>query len=237
MLDRSKLAPPMYLQIADKLSKDIEQKKYEVGDLVPSENQLCQTYEVSRITARLALTELEKMGYVERKRGKGTKVIYGKYVEALKEITSFTDEMRQNGVEMTTSFCRISTIEPNQKLRQLFGGHQERLYLLERIRNANHKPIVYSLTYLNLEELSLDQKEYEASLYEYLKQKKGIHIVKAEDQLEATVADQILADKLEIKTGAPIFLRKRKGYNQFQQLTEYSVSYYIGEKYKYSIVL
>ena len=66
MLDRSKSAPPMYLQIANKLSKDIQDKKFDIGDFLPSESQLCQQYDVSRMTARLALTELEKMGLIER---------------------------------------------------------------------------------------------------------------------------------------------------------------------------
>lgn len=235
MLDRSKSAPPMYLQIANKLSKDIEDKKFDIGDFLPSESQLCQQYDVSRMTARLALTELEKMGFVERRRGKGTKVVFGKYVEALKEITSFTDEMRQNGVEMTTSFCRIDKIKPEQNIKEFFNT--ENIYLLERVRNANNKPIVYSKTYLNVDNISEKSEDYENSLYEYLKKEKSIYIVKAEDQLEAIIANNILAEKLQIKVGSPIFMRTRKAYNQYKILTEYSISYYIGEKYKYTIIL
>lgn len=237
MLDHSKLAPPMYLQIANILCKEIENKKFDIGDLVPSENQLCQEYNVSRMTARLALTELEKMGYVERKRGKGTRVIFGKYVEQLKEIKSFTDEMKQNGVEMKTSFCLITKTKTENNIKDIFNAENQDIYLLERIRNANNKPIVYSKTYLNIEGLSEKNQDYENSLYEYLKIAKGIHVVKAEDQLEAIIADNMLEEKLQVKAGSPIFMRKRKAYDQNKILIEYSISYYIGEKYKYTIVL
>lgn len=238
MLNRSKLSPPMYLQIADKFAKDIEKKVFICGDIIPSENQISKEYEVSRTTARLALTELENMGYVERKRGKGTQVILGKLDEQLKEITSFTDEMKQNGVEMTTSFCDIKRINPTQAIGDLLGTNASSyIYKMERIRMANSKPVVYSITYLNIEGLSLDMKSYEDSLYRYLKKELNIIITKAEDKLEAIIADQTLAKYLAVKTGSPIFMRKRKGYSQFNNLVEYSISYYPGERYQYSVVL
>jgi GntR family transcriptional regulator len=238
MLNRSKLSPPMYLQIADKYAKDIEKKVYVCGDIIPSENQISKEYEVSRTTARLALIELENMGYVDRKRGKGTQVIMGKLDEQLKEITSFTDEMKQNGVEMITSFCDIKKIVPNQTIGELLGtDSSSNIFKMERIRMAQNKPVVYSVTYLNIEGLSLDTKSYEDSLYRYLKKEMNIIITKAEDQLEAIIADQTLAKYLAVKTGSPIFMRKRKGYSQFNTLVEYSISYYPGERYQYSVVL
>lgn len=228
----------MYLQIADKYAKDIEKKVYVCGDIIPSENQISKEYEVSRTTARLALIELENMGYVDRKRGKGTQVIKGKLDEQLKEITSFTDEMKQNGVEMITSFCDIKMILPTQSIGGLLGSDSDgNIFKMERIRMAQNKPVVYSITYLNIEGLSMDIKDYEDSLYRYLKTEMNIIITKAEDQLEAVLADQILAKYLAVKTGSPIFMRKRKGYSQYNMLVEYSVSYYPGERYQYSVVL
>ena len=73
-LDTSKGAMPMYLQIYQILKKDILSNVYVKGELIPSEALLQKKYDVSRITARQAIAQLEQDGLVERARGKGTRV-------------------------------------------------------------------------------------------------------------------------------------------------------------------
>lgn len=63
---------PLYQQISDELKKNIITKKIQSGEQLPTEKELSDTYKVSRITAKRALTELEQLGMVTRTRGKGT---------------------------------------------------------------------------------------------------------------------------------------------------------------------
>lgn len=91
-LDRSKTAVSLYLQISQQLSS-CESGKYATREIIPSEKQLEEIYSVSRMTVRLAIGELVNKGYVERMRGIGTVVTYGKIEENLKRVISF----RRNG--------------------------------------------------------------------------------------------------------------------------------------------
>lgn len=62
----------LYEQVYDSLKKEILSSKYKAGDKVPSEKELSDTYQVSRITSKKALEKLKSEGYVYRQRGKGT---------------------------------------------------------------------------------------------------------------------------------------------------------------------
>ena len=62
---------PLYDQLVTLLKEKIE-KEYVANTLLPSERELSSTYGLSRTTVRLALQELEKLGYIYRRHGKGT---------------------------------------------------------------------------------------------------------------------------------------------------------------------
>lgn len=65
---------PMYQQLRQDLLARIRRGEFAPGDLLPSENQLRQQYEVSITTVRRALLELVKEGVIQRKVGVGTTV-------------------------------------------------------------------------------------------------------------------------------------------------------------------
>ena len=63
---------PLYKKVIDDLKKSIDDGIYKKGDLLPSENDLCKTYNTTRVTVRQALSGLTNMGYITRKHGKGS---------------------------------------------------------------------------------------------------------------------------------------------------------------------
>ncbi|MGX7417913.1 GntR family transcriptional regulator [Carnobacterium gallinarum] len=67
---------PLYQIIYDHLKNDIINQRYPYGAQVPTEKELTASYQVSRITAKRALTELENDGLIERTPGKGSFVTY-----------------------------------------------------------------------------------------------------------------------------------------------------------------
>jgi DNA-binding LacI/PurR family transcriptional regulator len=65
---------PLYQQLRQQLIARIRRGEFGPGDMLPSENQLCEEYSVSVTTARRALLELVKEGVVRRRIGVGTMV-------------------------------------------------------------------------------------------------------------------------------------------------------------------
>jgi GntR family transcriptional regulator len=74
-IDRSR-AVPLYHQIFLLLRDEIASGTRAFGSLVPTEQGLGEQHQVSRITARRALTELAEHGFVERRRRTGTRVTH-----------------------------------------------------------------------------------------------------------------------------------------------------------------
>jgi len=69
---------PLYIQLSRRLRSDIEAGRLSDGELIPSEHQLSEQFFVSRHTVRQALADLERSGFVERLRGRGTFVRIGR---------------------------------------------------------------------------------------------------------------------------------------------------------------
>ncbi len=238
MLDRGKATVALYLQLSQLLARAIESGEFATGQIIPSETQLQEQYGVSRMTVRLAIGELVNKGYVERMRGIGTVVTYGKIEENLKRVISFSEEMQLHGISMQTSFCEIKPVAASEKVAaNLNLAMNSTVYELTRVRCVNNRPLVYSITYLNVANLPLDTGLYSDSLYQLLRSQYNINITRAGDQLEATLADGVIAKYLEVAQGFPTFKRTRVAYDQYDRAIEYSVCYYPGDKYRYSVNL
>jgi GntR family transcriptional regulator len=65
-------AIPLYYQIEQDLASLIASGTLSPGSQLPSEEELVQKYGVSRTTVRKAVQELERLGLIEIRRGRGT---------------------------------------------------------------------------------------------------------------------------------------------------------------------
>jgi GntR family transcriptional regulator len=62
----------LYFQLLEILKGQIEQDTWKVGSQIPTEDQLCGRYNVSKATVRLAIAELVSLGYLKKFQGRGT---------------------------------------------------------------------------------------------------------------------------------------------------------------------
>src|SRR5438477_13037305 len=84
---------PMYYQIMNQLREKIAAGEYAVDSALPPERELVETYQVSRMTIRQAISELVNEGILVRRRCIGTFVAPPKFEHALCRLTCFTDDM------------------------------------------------------------------------------------------------------------------------------------------------
>jgi Transcriptional regulators len=238
-LNRDKNAPSLYFQIESILKRQIENEEYRCGDILPSETELQKFYRVSRVTIRQAMNDLVRDGYVKCSRGIGTVVVFEKIEENVKRVISFSKEMKQHGIEMTTSHCHISLIKCDKNISaKLNIPEDEEVYQLIRVRCVKNSPMVYSITYLKkMCDLSMDEDMYRESLYDLLEERYDIKITRGQDTFEAAIASETIADFLKITVGAPVFKRSRLTFDQSDHLIEYTYCYYPGDKYKYTVFL
>lgn len=239
MLNREKGSIPLYTQLEMILRKKIEQGEYCKGDLLPTEKELMETYQVSRVTVRQAMARLVQTGYVRIRRGIGTDVVYDKIEEQIEDVISFTDEMRKHNIFMETSYCCMELVKPGEKVaKALQIPMTEKCYCLKRVRNVEGRPMVYTVTYLKkIKELPTESHYYTESLYQYLRENHGIWIESGKDTLEAALPSAEIQKYLEIEAQMPIFIRTRQTFLASGEIYEYSKCYYPGNRYKYTVDL
>src|SRR5690625_3546782 len=115
LMSRSKI--PLYKQVKQKMIKEINQYM-KAGDLIPTESELEEKFNVSRITVRKAIDELVEEGYVEKIQGKGTFVLSTKIVQDANSITSWTEEMLLKGKNPETKSLKMYEVSPSKKMKR-----------------------------------------------------------------------------------------------------------------------
>ncbi len=198
LMARSKI--PLYKQVKQKMIKEINQYM-KAGDLIPTESELEEKFNVSRITVRKAIDELVEEGYVEKIQGRGTFVLSTKIVQDANSITSWTEEMLLKGKNPETKSLKIYEVNPSKKMKRKLRLHpNEKVICIERIRLVDEKPIALMFNYLREKYVPgfLEKGFTRESLYEELEENYGIVLEEANEQIRARLATDLEASTLNI---------------------------------------
>ncbi len=79
---------PAYMKIHDQIKKDIDEHHWKIGERLPSERDLAEQFQVSRMTLRQAISLLVEEGVLERRVGSGTFVSSTRVQEKMRGTTS-----------------------------------------------------------------------------------------------------------------------------------------------------
>jgi DNA-binding GntR family transcriptional regulator len=229
---------PFYLQIAEEMRTNIKINKWTEGQKIPTEQQLGEIFHVSRITVRKAIEELVKENLLERQRPKGTfvKAFNPQISDHFTLVKSFTEEMKEIGIILTTQQAEISLTHADKKLAQFLEVELgEKLMVLKRLRGFDKKNIGYFVTYFQYQEIfSTNARDYYGSFYESLA-KRGIRVTNNKETIEAITPTQKIANLLKVTQNTPILKRTRFASDQTHNFKEYTECYYIGSEYKYFV--
>lgn len=236
-LDKNPGSPPLYGQVAQILIQKIEDGTYPEDTYIPTEKELQEMFQVSRITIRQAINRLVNDGYVQKERAKGTRVLACKIVENMNYISSFHHEMEERGLSYHLEFVniskRMSTFEISQNL-QIEKGSE--VYQLYRVYSVENQPLTVMIDYMPIElDLPMDVESYQGSLYAYFEKEKNIYITKVTDTISIAYATKKIAEFLKVKEKAPLLKRTRVSLDQNKRIIEYVVTYYRPDKYMYSV--
>jgi DNA-binding GntR family transcriptional regulator len=227
---------PLYAQIADQLRSNIRTEKWQEGERIPTEFDLCDIYHVSRITIRKAIDELVRENLLYRERAKGTFV--KKFSPNISEystvIKGFTQELKEQGKNATTLQANVYKSLADHKIAkylQIKPGDD--ILVLNRVRGDDNNILAFFKTHIIFkEDYSLKSKDYYGSFYEYLATK-GIRVNQENEYIEAISATRELKKLLKIGEAEPVLKRVRFTSQKEMNFFEYTECFYIGNKYRY----
>ena len=234
MLDTTSIVP-LYKQLKDLLLSDIKEGRLKVNQRIPTELELSQQFQISRMTVRKALAELVDEGVLAKKQGKGTFVQEEKMTEDLSSPNSFTNLCRRNGKEpggRTLKFTLQEARERDRRVLQL--GDTEQVIRVERVWTADNVPVMLENLYFpgHLKNI-LTENLNDVSLYQILREKYGLHSGNSVMEISVCEATPEEASVLEIKTGKPCLLMEEIVYDQYNKPLHRTKSVLRGDKFKY----
>ena len=228
---------PLYSQIKQIILNDIKNGVYRLNETIPTEKQLQEILGVSSMTIRLAIDALVAEGYVVKERSKGTRVIYPKITESLNEVTNFSQEMRNKGIQYNIHSVEVTIVKAGEDIANALQIEEGvNVLRLHRVYYVNQEPLCSITSYLPAAlNLSVDENVYRSSLYEYLEREKGIRITSVYEDIEVGYAHAPISSELQVAEHTALLLRTRTSLDQSGKPVEYVRSYYRAEKYKYSL--
>ncbi len=182
-------AVPLYYKLAEEINSKIEDGIWPVGSKIPSERELVEKYNLSRITVRNAIDESVRQGKLEKFQGKGTFVVNRSIVQNLKNVYSFSEEMKKQGkVSYTKVICCVVVDASETVARNLNIEPNSAVIFLERLRFAEkNKPVIIEKSYFPFGDyeflLNIDLEK--VSLYKTLESEHGITIDRAIETFKA----------------------------------------------------
>lgn len=201
--------PPKYYIVKRALVEKIDNDEFGVGTPIPSERDLMAMFDVSRITVRKAVEELEQEGYLYKVQGKGTYVKGDQGSQDLISITSCTQDVIRLGMTPSRKVLVSEVMAADKKRqRRLELTEGEEVFCLSRIYYADGEPINYTTAYLPHRLLpGIEKHDFsQESLYGVLEKEYGITITRAERTIEAVIAHDEISDYLDVKEGVPLLL-------------------------------
>jgi GntR family transcriptional regulator len=228
---------PIYYQLEQGIKEMIEKGQLKPGEMIPSERELAEAYNISRMTVRQAINNLVNDGYLVRKRGKGTFVAAMKIEQPLKGLTSFSEDMRARGMEPGTTVLDFNIVPASSLLAQLLDVREGAdLYEIRRIRLADGLPMALETLYIPCTLVpDLTREIVSGSVYDFIEKELGLTIQSGVQVIEASVAHKMEAELLQIKEGAPVLLMQRRSYLNDGRPLEVVKSVYRGDRYKFTI--
>lgn len=237
-LDRQDKSP-LYFQLMQDLKKQIEDGSFPEKSKLPSERVLCEMYELSRITVRQALQELEREGYIYKAHGKGTFVAPKTYNQPLVKLYSFTEEMKTLGKTPSTEVLAFDERTMDEHMAETMGlSAGDAVFQVLRLRLADGEPLMYETSYLPRALFpDLTEADFRAKpMYDLFYEDYGFRVTRATERFSASVVHEGEARELHISAEQPAMQIKRFAYHR-EQLLEYTISVARGDKFEYTVEL
>ena len=229
---------PLYAQIKDALRARILDGTYAPHSQMPSEHELCAMFDVSRITVRQALGDLQKEGLLFKLHGKGTFVSKPKAFQNVTSLQGFAEAMSSMGYEIVNQLRSFRIVKAErhvaEKLNLPEGAPVAEIH---RIRLLNREPVSLELTWVpeafgkRLANADLATRD----IFLILENDCGVPLGHADVAIDAILADDDIVDALRVEEGSPVLRIERLTHDASGTPIDYEYLYFRGDAFQYRL--
>lgn len=218
---------PLYLQVEAAIRNAIITKKYSPGQKLPTEVELSELYEVSKITIRKAMEKLSNDGLVQRVQGKGTFVSYRKDKVTLDQTKGFNDSLASRGHTAKHKILNASYLKANEEIAQKLDlATGAPVIYIERLIWEDDIPVGIDCLYVSEKKFPdfITKLTPDKSLYQILENDYHIIVDKSMLEINGTIVDNERATLLECSVGDPLFFIEKISYTENGTPIHYSAT-------------
>lgn len=191
----------LYLQLFDILKKKIENKEWASGVQIPTEDQLCKMFNVSRATVRNAVLELVRQGYLIRQQGKGTFVSNNYISEGLIMTTVFKKLWVENESLYSKEVLAKTVIMPVGDLSKELQIPENRHVIYLKVRwLIDNKPSILQESFIpfNICPHLLEEDLENQSIIDLFEKKYSIKTTKVLNYFDLSILNKEIAQSLQV---------------------------------------
>jgi GntR family transcriptional regulator len=228
---------PRYYQLKEILEKRIQSGEFQSGDQFPTDEQLCQEYNLSRGTVRRAVEMLIDAGLLRREQGRGTFLNSPQLSPVFFRLANFDEEMKARGWQPSTKLITLREFPASAEIaKHLQIPVGEKTIEIIRLRLADGKPVAFETRYLSYKTCpQLMEEDLEnQSIHSLLLDKYNIPLIRAIYTIEARVLSQKEAGYLQVEPGSAGFAVERMTYSSNELPVTWYRTIYRGDVYRFS---
>ncbi len=204
---------PQYRRLFEILRKHISDGVYKEGDLLPSENELCSLYGMTRPTVRQSLSTLANEGYIRKHQGKGSIVHHLPREIGILSVSGTTTAVGARKLNTKIIVKPVLRQWPADFMFTLTELEKESgCIYMERVRFLDAAPIFYDISFIaniNLPRITARQFENK-SLFRILRDYYHIEIKGGEQRIKAIPATLKISRFLHLGKGQPVLHLEKK---------------------------
>jgi len=234
---------PKYQKIGEHFIQQILAQQFVIGDVLPTEKELCEQFSISRHTAREALRHISKTGLVERRQGSGTTVVRTEMPETINQFVSSIEDLMQYGNATIFKLKNSDMVKVGEELAEKLNCqiNQQCIHLAGvRVEPHDKKPVCFTNIYRQPHQDSLDDgfKKPEQAVKTLIKALSVNKVSRVEQCIQACLMPRELADELNTKeNSAAMKITRRYIGNDGEDIILVAESTFPAKRFSYNSVL
>lgn len=232
-----RLEGPIYARIATDLRERIGNGDWGLGHQVPTEDELCRRYSVSRMTVRHAIDRLVAAGLLVRRQGVGTFVASTKVERVASRLLGFAEDAVAHGLQPATQVLGRGYETAGEEDAELLRVDPEaQVYRVRRLRFTEGEAIGLNTVVVGPAfSAQLEDIDYLSSFYEGVAKAIGVEVSHADQTIEAALPDPKTASLLGLHGEAAMLRVTRVTYLADGRLVGLTRTLYRGDRYYLSL--
>ncbi len=224
---------PLYFQLKSLILDEIKNGEYKSGDLIPTENEISEMFDISRTTVRQAITELVHDGQLYRIKSKGTFVSNPKVTQhVLNRFYSYDGAAQESGMKPGRVQLAKEVIPMPQEMIDLGAGKPgDQVIFLKRKRMIDNVPTVRIDAYLVYSKFAhlMDADLVNNSLRSLMDAKPETRVYRLVRIIEAVPATKEDINELDVEPGSAIQKMTTIRYNDKNEVLDMAYAYHRGD--------